>query len=254
MALISVKDPQQLSKWLADAIFVEISKPEDDIDMDFVDECQSLIDILMNAPEYTDEEIETRFNRIITKATARNNKIKPKNRFRFRFKSVLVASIIIFVFFGFSVGLFAFNPSVRNMVLSFFKAGQTVEGDGITYEYLGENKIYDSVESLIESEGLDIKFPTILPEGVRLEKVLKPEINRIVFVFSDSTFCFEIVHNSNVDASSSNYVENFKTANYDFYICYINSMYYAYSNIKDDLYVLSSTSKEVLLEVLNSFN
>ena len=99
MALISIKDPQRLSKWLADAITVEISKSEDDIDFEFIEECQSLINILMNAPEYTDEEIEERFNRIKTKTTSINNKIKPKNKDRFRFKSVLVASIVIFVGF-----------------------------------------------------------------------------------------------------------------------------------------------------------
>ena len=43
------ENPKQLSKSLADAISEELSKPEDDIDMDFIDECQSLINVLANA-------------------------------------------------------------------------------------------------------------------------------------------------------------------------------------------------------------
>ena len=250
----SLKDPQQLSKWLADAISVEISKPEDDIDMDFVDECQSLINILINAPEYTDEETETRFNRIITKVTEREHKIKPKNRFRFRFKSVLVASIIIFIFFGFSVGLFAFNPSVRNMVFSFFEAGQTIEGDGITYLYLGENKIYENIESLIESEGLDIKFPTILPEGIQVKKIHKPEAgDRTTFFFSDDKTFLTINHNSPEDPSTYDYNETYGNK-YTFFLVMKGGLYIAYANIEGDLYSIIGGSRDSLISFINCYD
>ena len=251
--MINIKDPKQLSKWLADAISVELSKPEDDIDMDFIDECQSLINILMNTPEYTDEEIETRFNRIITKTTAIENKIKPKNKFRFRFKSVLVASIIVFVVFGFSLGLFAFKPAfLRNIINTFFEVGQTMEKDGITYTYLGENKNYDSVESFIESEGLDIEFPEILPEGVQLERVERTAGNNgIVFVFTDDIIQFAIFPNG-PNIKDNYYYEETYEFNYTFYLYLINDMYSGYTNIDGCLYTYSCKSKELLLEFLRT--
>jgi len=252
--LINIKDPKQLSKWLADAISVELSKPEDDIDMDFIDECQSLINILMNTPEYTDEEIETRFNRIITKTTAIENKIKPKNKFRFRFKSVLVASIIVFVVFGFSLGLFAFKPAfLRNIINTFFEVGQTMEKDGITYTYLGENKNYDSVESFIESEGLDIEFPEILPEGVQLERIIKPEIDYVIFIFKDRAASFEILFNNPVDPSTYDYHDTYENK-HTFYLVSKADANLAYANRNGNLYSINCSSKEALISFISGFD
>ena len=114
----TLKDPRQLSKLLAKVISVELSKPDKDIDMGLIEECQSLINILLNAHKYTEKEIETHYNRIILKTKAAEHPFKQKENNFFKFKKALVAAVVIFICFGFSIGLFAFNPSLLEIFYS----------------------------------------------------------------------------------------------------------------------------------------
>ena len=51
--------PKELIEWLDNEIETEMQKPTEEIDMEYVNECEQLIDILMdNYHEYTDEDAE----------------------------------------------------------------------------------------------------------------------------------------------------------------------------------------------------
>ena len=59
---------EELLKWLAEAIHTETDKPENEIDWDFVEECENLMNSLYgDTPYYTKEEAEKRIAQIIGK-------------------------------------------------------------------------------------------------------------------------------------------------------------------------------------------
>ena len=138
-ALKTLKDPRQLSKLLAEIISVELSKPDEDIDTGLIDECQSLINILLNAHEYTEKEIETHYNRILLKTKAAENPFKQPNKAFFSLKKVLVASVVIFIFFGFSIGLLAIKPTLQEI----FSSSDSIIGEigDCTWELPGKTLI-----------------------------------------------------------------------------------------------------------------
>lgn len=164
-ALKTLKDPRQLSKLLAEIISVELSKPDEDIDMGLIDECQSLINILLNAHEYTEKEIETHYNRILLKTKAAEIPFKQPNKAFFSLKKVLVASVVIFIFFGFSIGLLAFNPTL----LGIFHSSDDMIGKigECTWELQGNTLIIRGNGSTGE-----VKYP---PWGTKIKRLIVTE-------------------------------------------------------------------------------
>ena len=73
-----------------------------------------------------------------------------------------------------------------------WEVGEPVEIEGLTFIRNGEPKQYDSIEQCLREEGLDICYPTWLPEGVKLESVLSVSgdgYERYIYKFnSDSVY------------------------------------------------------------------
>ena len=127
---------EKLIQLLDDAIENEIQKPTEETDMEFVTECEHLINTLMgNEHEYTNEDAERYFAEIMKKKKAK------KNTFFIQSKKVIAASIAIFFIFLSGLTLYAFNPTVRDLILKTLnlEIGQTISEGGVTYEYKGKS-------------------------------------------------------------------------------------------------------------------
>ena len=55
---------QRLIDWLSDTIINELEKPEDKIDLEFVESCENLLDVLMGEQRLSEKEIKTLLNDI----------------------------------------------------------------------------------------------------------------------------------------------------------------------------------------------
>ena len=241
---------EELIEWLDNAIEIETKKPTNEIDMDFVTECEQLINVLMgNYHEYTDEDAERYLAEIEKREKAK------KNTFFIRSKKALAASVAVFIIFLGGFAVYASSPVVREFIHNVLNLdmGQGLEQDGITYVFLGQSFRYKNIETLLESENLNIKYPTNIPYNAYIKKVryIETEEN-IYFTFSDERIQFTISKNKEL---SIGLIQNAETVTIDNLIFYINSKnncFIAYSIINSDLYTLQCDSKEELIKMIKS--
>ena len=251
--LAKYKNKEQLAQWLSEAIMIEMKKPINEIDVEFVDSCEALLNTLMGEPQVADSEVQEQIDKIMKKQGS--NVHKPK--FFRRSKNLIAASIAVIFLFCSSVAFCAFNPTILDMLLTAIKAGvgQPVEEQGVTYEYLGKTIIYDTVEDLVESENLDIKYPSEFPYNAKVVEVLRPEEDNItVFCFDDLRVSFHIEHNTLATYNMLDYDEVVAKNEYVFYLCYKDSYVAAFLFSQNDLYTLTSDTKEDLMIMINSFD
>lgn len=253
MALASYKNQEQLAQWLSDAIMIEMKKPVDEINVEFVDSCEDLLNTLMGETQLTDKEIQEHVNKIIKKNGS--NIHKPK--FFRRSKNLIAASIAAIFLLCSSIAFCAFNPTVRDMLVSAIKVGlgQTVEESGITYEYIGKTIVYDTLEDLVESEKLDIKYPSEFPYDAKVLGVYRTDpIFLTVFYLDDPRVSFSIEHNTSSTPETLDYTEVVTKDGYDFYLCFKPDHVNAFLFIQNDVYNLQCETKEDLIIMINSFN
>lgn len=242
--------PKELIEWLDNEIETEMQKPTEEIDMEFVNECEQLIDILMdNYHEYTDEDAEKFFAELEKKKNAK------KTNVFMRSKKILAASIAILIIFLGGFTIYASSPVVREYfreVLN-FNIGESFTRDGFTYTHAGKTNVYTDIDELIENEALDIKYPKYLPYNSTIEKIGYIENDKtIYFTFSNIAVAYTIQFKTPLLEGHVKYAEKITVNNIDFYLNEKSTSIVAYSNINGDLYTLQCPTKEELIKMINS--
>lgn len=241
---------EELIEWLDNAIEIETQKPTNEIDMEFVNECEKTINILMgNYHEYTDEDAKKYFAEITKKNAAKE---KP---FFIRSKKFIAASVAVILIFlgGFTV--YASSPVVKDWVHKVlnFDIGQAVEEDGITYIFSGETIDYKNIEDLITNECLGIKYPKTIPYNATIERILYTEADdSLYFAFSDDRIQFSIEFNTDLNEGLTKNSEKIIVNDFVFFLNSKNTIHIAYSVINNNLYTLQCDSKEELLNMINN--
>lgn len=167
---------QTLKDKLMAIILLETSKDYKKMDSDLVTECVDFLMELEEIERLTKEEIEQRVNEIpfIGKVTALNSYAKKKLRAKRIAIIAAVLAVLITLF-----GILAIGSG--DTVTEFFrKVGDSIseilndgpkEHSGITF-YKYDKKIeYSSLEDFKESEGVDILYPTWLPEDEKIIEI-----------------------------------------------------------------------------------
>ena len=243
--------PKELIEWLDNEIETEMQKPTEEIDMEYVNECEQLIDILMdNYHEYTDEDAEKYFAELEKKKNAK------KTNVLIRSKKILAASIAILIIFLGGFTIYASSPVVKDIINKVLglNVGQSLENENITYTNNGKTLIYGSIEDLVESEDLSIVYPVKISYNASIELISYTESdNSITFAFDDKRIQFIIKKNTVLDESRLKNAEKVLIKNYTFFLVSKDSIYLAYSIINNDFYSLQCDSKEELLNMINSF-
>lgn len=180
---------QTLKDKLMAIILLETAKDYKKMDSDLVTECVDFLMELEGIQRLTKEEIEQRVNEIPFKGkvTALNSYAKKK----LRAKRIAIIAAVLAVLIAL-LGIFAISSG--GVIEEFFrKVGDSIseilddgpkEHSGITFYKNDKTIIYSSLEEFKESEGVDILFPTWLPED---EKII--EIDYIVL---DKTERYEL--------------------------------------------------------------
>lgn len=183
---------QTLKDKLMAIILLETSKDYKKMDSDLVTECVDFLMELEGIERLTKEEIEQRVNEIPFKGkvTALNSYAKKKLRAKRIAVIAAVLAVLIALF-----GIFAIGSG--GVIEEFFrKMGDSIseilddgpkEHSGITFYKNDKTITYSSLEEFKESEGVDILYPTWLPED---EKIV--EIDYIVL---DGTERYELCSN-----------------------------------------------------------
>lgn len=247
----------ELIQWLGNAISTETSKPFEEINHEFVDECSRLLDELLGTSVQMPEDL-------LAKLTARLDEAdsppvqKKIGYFKRNLRKIAVAAAVILCM---SVTVIAV-PALRNILCDVLQmdVGDSIKDDGIMYIYKGKGSIYTDIDTLIFEENLNIlSFHD--PQGIlKIQKIVYMEdASETDIVFDDPSINFMIRHDVNlIDDAIHNNSECFSMSYADIYFMQVERTaeieYLAYFLYRNDTYIIKSTSDETLKTILNSLS
>lgn len=167
---------QTLKDKLMVIILLETAKDYKEMDSDLVTECVDFLMELEGKERLTKKEIEQRVKDIPFKGkvTALSSYAKRKVRAKRLAIIAAVLAVLITLFGIISVASGnTFSEMFRKMGESLYELldGETMEHDNITFIKPNETKEYSSIEELAKDEGIEILYPTWLPENEKIIKV-----------------------------------------------------------------------------------
>lgn len=235
-------------------------------DMSFLNACYEAIGKYKDYKNIISEEAvsEIAENTYQEYLSAQVSNVKPKKHNRVFLKvAVSFASVCLILLSSFSVMALAMGG--YSQAWSYISThvheilnmdGNKTEIDGIEIIKSDYTKKYDTIEELLSTENLDILYPSALPEGVKIEKIViesNSNFKKISYVFSSDDINLNIKNTFDIDLSKLDNLKIFTVNNADFHIielqdstfqdvAHINEFEYTMNCIKyDDLiYILSN--------------
>ena len=132
-------------------------------------------------------------------------------------------------------------------------AGEKINKDTITLVNNGKIEEHESIEKLLSATNLDILYPSVLPNGVELEKVhISDGTNSgeiIEFISNDLSICVCVDTNTKDDVVSD-YTEQLVINGRTYYI--FKGEMFAVSYYNNCYYYISSDSYENLILIINN--
>ena len=171
--------PESIRAWLYATIEAELQKGEAEIDCELIRECSELDAYLTGSDSpITDKEYLCALQKIQSKAAekqAQSCGAQVISRKRERFKAIRVALI----------------AAVIAVVMLSTLAVAAISQGLIPAEFMYRTHQYTTVEEAAEALELDILYPTAMPEGVKLEKIvlsaIGPNVYEIIFITDKPT-------------------------------------------------------------------
>lgn len=251
---------QSLKDKLMAIILLETSKDYKKMDSDLVTECVDFLMELEGKERLTKEEIEQRVNEIPFKGkvTALNSYAKKKLRTK---RIAIVAAVLAGLITLF--GMFAIGSG--DAVTDFFrKVGDSIstllddgpkEHSGITFYKNDKTITYSSLEEFKESEGVDILYPTWLPDD---EKII--EISYLVVEKTEMYMLYSNKPDHSIEVEvNTELAEDYKLnctekEVADRLVYYLNAQEYVQANFiyKNNLYCVKSDTEDNLFRIIES--
>ena len=268
----------QIRLWLFAIIQAELEKDDAEIDQELIDECSDCEAFLSHSnPEITKEEYALGLANIKEKALAGQAdgsnvtvQAKPKKRHFMRVAVYFLAAALAIAIL--TVGtVAAFNSSAAwEFIMTNIKQivgmepGDSLDGDKVTLVKGDLVAEYDSVEEALKAGGFEgILYPTKLPEGVKIERVVQTNEGdetkyRINFILSSESISYRVFNYEKYSSDNSDTSETVLVMNKEYYIqfhaeagyyqaiCYYNGFQYIYTDINyDDLLNTLNSFKEI---------
>lgn len=229
----------------------------DEGDMDLIHACASRLDEL-NGPAMSDEEFLAAIKKAEEEYVSSNTNTLPVRTVKRRLASKkiwLVAAVIALLAATVTVTASAFGVNV----FEFFRevmglpAGEKVDKDTITLVNNGKFEEYGSIEELLLAEKIDILYPSVLPDGVRMEEVNisigQNSGDYVEYITNDPATIVTVdtsIALSEVTEYTEQYTSDYCTyyiyGNENFAVCYYNDCYY----------YIGSDSYENLILIINN--
>ena len=265
-----LKEIEHLSKdekidHLYNLIEKESQKSDGQINMQFIDDCNTLVN------QYIGDDPQnlsaTEINRIYLQ-----HKKKRKTRCVIRTtasknvaKRIMIAASIILLLCGTTLTAGAAIEGLSigeylSFVIQNLKPGEDVDKDGFSFEYLGENKQYTDIKDVLSDQNLDIMYPSVLPDGVAIEKVYLTEAfsgeekGELIVTFNDKDISCVISNKNSVNIVPEK-LEEYTTDYLVFYIQLITSKkrYQAVAQSDGMEYSISCSNYENLVTLMKGF-
>lgn len=255
---------QTLKDKLMAIILLETSKDYKKMDSDLVMECVDFLMELEGIERLTKEEIEQRVNEIPFKGkvTALNSYAKKKLRAKRIAIIAAVLAVLIALFGIFAIGsggvIEEFFRKVGDSISEILDDGPK-EHSGITFYKNDKTITYSSLEEFKESEGVDILYPTWLPEDekiVKIDYIVLDGTERYELCSNKPEFGISIEANTDLDEEVKLACEKKEVTGHLVYylkstefvqanFVYDNNLYYVCAGNEDDLFKIIENLKEI---------
>ncbi len=273
---------ESIRKWLFAIIDAELEKDPSERNYDLIMDCSELeAELPASGFELSKEECAAGLERIkaLAAATADENKKaenkedykeiitlknKPKNKPKksVRIIAILAASLATLIL-SLSVAAAVQGKPVIQFISDNIKTmfgmdtGDKLEDDGVTLVKNGELFNYSSIEEAIKSIDSDMLYPTYLPEGIKVDRVVVTNINenaQMSTAYVTNYKDLSIMMFSNVNTTVDN-LENstlYDGGTIDFYIVETpDKKYQAMAIYENIMYNIKYTNYDELIKILD---
>lgn len=230
----------------------------DEGDMDLIHACASRLDEL-NGPAMSDEEFLAAIKKAEEDYVSGNRNALPAKPVKRRFISkkiwIVAAAIALFAAMAtVTASAFGFN------VFEYFKeviglpAGGKIDKDTITLVNNGNVEEYDSIEELLLTEKIDILYPSMLPDGIKIKSVsisVGQNGRDIIEFIANDSFTYISADINAEPPMIEGYKEQMVIGECTFYV-FCDGDFYAVSYYNNCYYYIGSDSYENLILIINN--
>lgn len=166
-------DKETLIRFLGDVIEAEMDKPDDEINLELIEECDGFLSELLSDVTVSDGQMKENIAKI--KGMATFAEIPPIRTRRMPRPRRLVAAILAAVLLiGGSLTAYAFVPAFRDVVCYVLNldSGSQIEDGGLTYVYYGQRETFKSIEEWVNAQNLDILYPHDLSKHLQIKTIV----------------------------------------------------------------------------------
>jgi hypothetical protein len=245
-------------KWLNNIIDAELKKPYQKADAALIDECVDFIlEIKGIRNDLTEREVEKKTKDLLYIYKERE-RFKRRNIAGFLKPAVITVCIITLLFCLNSV-LLAFNfdawSYVRNWGSDLLKldSGKSEAIGNITFVRNGESKEYNNIEQLFAGEGLNLLYPSYLPEDIRFDSIVYTDLENdkeIIYKYSSAVLAIYIHDHKTINTSG---LTLYESDGIDYYItvkedsaCQAVCMYAGHE------YIINTAEYITLIKIISS--
>jgi hypothetical protein len=137
------------------------------------------------------------------------------------------------------------NPTLVNWLVSFARMpfGAIEERETVSYTVQGSTEEYESIEELLISNNLNVYYPSVLPNNIKLngiEIIAENNINVLSFKFPIADFHFTIQLNNSSKEWNQPVVSEIDANGLHFDVYFIQGYYIGHSEIQGDSYLIQS--------------
>lgn len=269
---ISKFDPSKASaeevrKWVYAVIDAELEKDPEEIDYDLLEQCAKLEAELPDMDfEISESEYAAGLERIKALAPAPEYKetkiLKPKKKIKksVRIIAILAASLAVLLL-SVTIGAAVQGKPVMQFISENIQAilgmntGDKLGNGNVTLIKYGESSNYSSVEEAIATIDIDILYPSYLPEGVEIERIVVAENGedgfRILLLSNYENLRIEIIAPTQTSSEDLTTYCIYNNGEFDFYILEKATICQAMIWYKDIEYRVVHNNYYELINILN---
>ncbi len=251
---------QTLKDKLMAIILLETSKDYKEMDSDLVTECVDFLMELEGKQKLTKAEIEQRVNAIPFKGkvTAIGSYAKKKIRAK---RLTIIAAILAVIIALFGIIAIASGDAVseffRQISYTVFKNldDNPINQNNITFYKSDETKTYSSIKEFSESEGIEILYPTWLPENEKIINVwylIEDDSESYVLQFTNPIYIIEIKTNQDLSEKLKLNCTEKEIAGYLVYYEETPRGIQANFAYKNNVYIVNSDTQKNLFKIIEN--
>lgn len=260
---------KEIRKWLFAIIDAELEKDPEDRDYDLIEQCSDFeaeLPLSDSDIELSESELAAGLERIKARTPAAECKetkiLEPKKKPKksVRIIAVLAASLAVLIL-SVTVAAAVQGKPVLQFISDNVKAilgmdvGDKLEDRSITLVKYGESLQYSSVEEAISSLEYRILYPSYLPEGVKIERIVVTDNGqggmKIVFITNDINLHIGISNDISAMDQIDESAEIYNSENIAFGIFYKAGIYQSLGEYEKMKYSVKYDDYDELINILN---